>query len=126
MTGPEGWGYFVKLEQELSADGKSIGIFRYGKSYNDSALYRQQSGVHWLFYDPHFFGSIRNDLMGTAFNWVEATASVRDEYNFEFFYRFPFFPHVDTTLSYQAIFDPALDLGIDFTNVFSIRIRTTF
>ena len=101
-------------------------IIRYGRSFDDSALYRQLAGAHWLYYDPHFIGHIRNDLVGVAFNWVEATAGTRDEYNFEVFYRFPFFPGVDTTFSYQAIFDPALDLGVDSASVFSIRIRVVF
>jgi hypothetical protein len=126
MTGPSGWGFFLKHEQELSADGRVIGILRYGKSYDGSALYRQQAGVHWLLNDPHFFGSIQNDLMGVAFNWVEATGGIRDEYNAEVFYRFPFFPGLDTTFSYQAVINPALDLGVDFASVFSFRFRMVY
>ena len=29
------------------------------------------------------------------------------------FYRFPIFPNVDTSLHYQYVIDPALDLGIE-------------
>jgi hypothetical protein len=126
MNGPAGWGFFLKHEQELSADGRSVGILRYGKSYDNSALYRQQAGAHWLLNDPHFFGRIQHDLMGVAVNWVEATNGTRNETNVEVFYRFPFFPGVDTTFSYQAIFNPALDLGIDFASVFSLRVRIVY
>ena len=50
----------------------------------------------------------------------------RSEYNLEVFYRFPVLPLVDMTLSYQSIFNPALDLDNDHASVFSMRIRTTF
>ena len=46
--------------------------------------------------------------------------------NFEVFYRFPMVPGFDTTFSYQAIFNPALDLGIDFSSAFSFRFRIVF
>jgi hypothetical protein len=125
--GPPGWGFMLKVENELTADGRAIGILRYGKSYDGSALYRQLAGAHWLLYDPHFFGRIKNDLMGVAINWVEPWQSgTRGETNFEVFYRFPMVPGFDTTPSYQAIFNPALDLGIDFASVFSFRFRIVF
>ena len=50
----------------------------------------------------------------------------RGEYNFEFFYRLPIFPQVDMTLSYQSIFNPALDPDNDQASVFSLRLRTVF
>jgi len=124
--GPAGWGFMLKLENELTADGRAIGILRYGKSYDGSALYRQLAGAHWLLYDPSFFGRINNDLMGVAINWIEATQGQRGETNIEVFYRFPLVPGFDTTLSYQAIIDPALDLGIDFSSAFSFRFRIVF
>ena len=43
----------------------------------------------------------------------------RDEYNLEVFYRFPLFPGVDTTLSYQSVFNPALNTEFDHAHVFS-------
>ena len=33
MTGEEGWGFAMKLEQELTRDGRAVGIFRYGRRY---------------------------------------------------------------------------------------------
>jgi hypothetical protein len=33
---------------------------------------------------------------------------------------------VDTTLSYQSIFDPALTTEIDHASAFSLRVRTTY
>ena len=56
-SGPAGWGYMLKLENELTADGRAIGILRYGRSYDGSALYRQLAGAHWLLYDPQPFWS---------------------------------------------------------------------
>jgi len=125
--GPPGWGFMLKLENELTADGRAIGILRYGKSFDGSALYRQLAAAHWLLYDPHFIGRIRNDLMGVAVNWVEPTQSgTRGETNIEVFYRFPLVPGFDTTFSYQGIINPALDLGVDFASAFSVRFRAVF
>jgi hypothetical protein len=125
--GPSGWGFLVKLEQELTADGRAIGIARYGWNSHDSGFYEQQAGVNFLLYDPHFIGRIRNDLVGVAFNWVRPTLTGnRDEYDVEIFYRFPIFPLVDVTLSYQSIFKPALDPDNDQASVFGLRLRTTF
>lgn len=126
MNGPSGWGIFAKYEQELTADGRVIGILRYGKSFEDSAFYDQQASVHFLLYDPPLLHRLQNDLIGVAFNWVDATNGVRDEYDVEGFYRFPLFPLVDMTLSYQFVVNPALDLGIDRASVFSMRFRTNF
>jgi hypothetical protein len=127
QNGPSGWGFFLKLEQELTADGRVVGIARYGKSFNDSAFYDQQAGAHLLLYDPHFIGRIRNDVVGAAFNWVRPTVTVdRNEYNVEVFYRFPLFPGVDTTFSYQSVINPVLAPDINHASVFSLRLRTTF
>jgi hypothetical protein len=78
-----------------------------------------------LHYQPT--GRFKNDVIGTAFNWVDsAYANTRDEYNWETFYRFPLLPEVDTTLSYQAIFDPAFQTNFDFSSAFSLRMTTSF
>ena len=70
---------------------------------------------------------LKNDMLGLAFNWAETPIpGARDEYNFEVFYRFPMFPNLDTTLSYQLVIDPALTREFDDVSVFSLRIRTTF
>ena len=127
MTGREGWGFAMKLEQELTSDGRAVGIFRYGRSYNGSSIYKQQAGMSFLLYDPSDPIGIQNDLVGVAFNWVESVViGARDEYNFEVFYRFPMFPHVDTTLSYQSVIHPALTTAIDHASAFSLRLRTTY
>ena len=66
-------------------------------------------------------------MVGLAGNWAAASAvGARDEYNLELFYRFPLFPGVDTTLSYQSVFDPALNTFFDHAHVFSLRLRTVF
>lgn len=127
MTGQEGWGFAMKLEQELTRDGRAVGIFRYGRSYHDSAIYKQQAGLSIVLNEPDDPIRIKNDMLGVAFNWVESVvAGSRDEYNFEAFYRFALFPAVDTTLSYQSVFDPAFTTEIDQASVFSLRLRTTY
>ncbi|MGI9239511.1 MAG: carbohydrate porin [Verrucomicrobiales bacterium] len=127
-TGKEGWGYSLKYEQELSEDGRLIGIARWGQSFNESALYKYQAGANVLLYDP--FGTamgMQNDLVGLGLNWVEPTAAgSRDEYNAEVFYRFPLFPGVDTTVSYQGVINPALNPDDDFASVVSLRLRSVF
>jgi hypothetical protein len=125
--GPDGWGFFLKLEQELSADGRFIGIAKYGRSDNDSALYKSQANVLFLYYDPDFIGRIQNDVIGFAINYVEPSLEgSRGEYNPELFYRFPLFPQVDMTLTYHSIINPALDRDNTFASAYSLRIRTTF
>jgi len=127
MTGQEGWGFAMKLEQELTSDGRAVGIFRYGRSYNDSAIYKQQAGLSIVLNDPADPVRIKNDLLGVALNYTDSVvAGSRDEYNFEAFYRFPLFPVVDATLSYQSVFHPALTTEIDQASVFSFRLRTTY
>jgi hypothetical protein len=125
--GPDGWGFFLKLEQELTADGRLIGIAKYGRSYNDSALYESQANLLFLYYDPDFIGHIQNDVVGVAFNYVEPSlAGTRGEYNPEIFYRFPLFPQVDLTLTYHSIINPALDPDNSHASAYSLRLRTTF
>ena len=127
MTGRSGWGIFAKHEQELTADGRAVGILRYGKSFDESAFYEQQAGVHFLFYEPRVLTRLKNDVVGVAFNWASVPeSSARSEYNAEVFYRFPLFPQVDTTLSYQSVINPAFNRDDDHVSVFSLRIRTTF
>jgi porin len=125
--GPEGWGFFIKHEQELSADGRAIVAFRYGKSYNESAAYEEQFGAHFLLYDPVGAGRLGNDLFGVAVNWVQANVEgARPESNLEVFYRFPIFPNVDMTLSYQSLFNLALDPNNDHASAYALRLRTAF
>jgi hypothetical protein len=126
-TGKAGWGYSLKYEQELSDDGRAIGILRWGQSFDESALYNYQAGANFLLYDPDVIGRIKHDLVGVGLNWVEPSAlNSRDEFNGEVFYRFPMFPRVDTTFSYQYVYHPALAPDIDHASVFSFRLRTLF
>jgi porin len=126
--GPDGWGFFLKHEQELTADGRAIAIVKYGKSFNDAAFYEQQAGGHFLLYDPSGATLLENDLAGVGYTWANSAlaSATRSESNAEVFYRFPIFPLVDMTLSYQSVFNPALDPDNDHASVFSVRIRTTF
>ena len=128
-TGAEGWGITVKLEQELTDDGQTVGVLRWGKSWDEAGIYDQQAGAHLLFYGPFSNSALglNNDVIGFAVNWVDsAYADTRDEYNLEVFYRFPLFPGLDTRLSYQYVIDPAFTREIDGVSVFSIGFRTVF
>jgi len=121
-TGRDGWGFAMKIEQELTADGRAVGIFRYGRSYDKSSIYKQQAGLSFVLVDPADPLRLQNDLFGVAFNWVDSVvAGSRDEYNFEAFYRFPIFPVVDATLSYQSVIHPAFTTAIDHASAFSFR-----
>jgi hypothetical protein len=125
--GLDGWGFFAMHQQELTADGRALGIFRYGKSFDDSAVYEQQAAAHFLLYEPRLLTRLKNDAIGTAVNWAKAQgAGSRSEYNAEVFYRLPLFPEVDTTLSYQSVINPALTREVDHASVFSLRFRVTF
>ena len=116
-----------KLEQELSADGRVIGILRYGKGYDGSSFYEQQATVHLLLYDPPGHGDIQHDVVGVGFTWAKAGDNgIRSEYNAELFYRLPIFPHVDATFSYQSVINPAFTKDIDHASVFTVRLRTSF
>ncbi len=122
-----GWGFMGKLEQELSADGRVIGILRYGEGFDDSSLYDQQATVHVLLYDPPSPSHIQHDVVGLGFTWAKAGQNrIRSEYNAELFYRLPIFPHVDATVSYQSVFRPAFTKDIDQASVFTLRLRTSF
>ena len=125
--GPDGWGFFLKMEQELTADGRFVGIAKYGWSSNNSALYEQQANLLFLYYDPDFIGRIQNDVIGIAINYVDTSIQgAQGEYNPELFYRFPLFPQVDLTLTYHSIINPALDRDNTHASAYSLRIRTTF
>jgi hypothetical protein len=127
MAGPSGSGYFLMHQQELTDDGRAVGILRYGESYDDSAVYEEMAAAHFLLYEPNFFTGIKNDVVGVAFNWAKAPIdNSRNEKNLELFYRFPLFPGVDTTVSYQSVIDPVLTRDLDNASVLSLRLRTVF
>jgi porin len=132
-TGNDGWGFFIKGEQELTCDGRLIGLLRYGKSYRDSAIYEALAAGHLVLYDPFNTGEFKEkgfnaDATGFAYNWIQPTASSsdRDESNFEFFYRFDLFPEMQATLSYQAIVNPAFDPTNNYGSAISFRLRSTW
>ena len=130
-TGPAGWGVFIKHEQELTRNGRVIGIMRWGRSYKDSAIYDKQAAGHLVVYDPFCSGRYKelgfnSDAAGVAYNWAQPTGIDRDESNVELFYRFALLPEMDATVSYQAIINPALDLGNDYGSAISLRLRSTW
>ena len=127
-TGVEGWGFTLKLEQELTSDGRLVGIVRWGRSFDNSAIYKQQVGVHLVLNEPRLFNRIKNDAVGLAFNWIQPADvfSGRDEYDLEVFYRVPLFPLVDTTFHFQQVFSPAFAPEINNASVFSVRLTTSF
>ena len=126
-TGKEGWGYVLLYEQELSQDGNWVSIFKLGQAFNGSSVYDRQATAALVLYDPHFISRISNDAGGIALSWVDPSAAgSRYESNVEIWYRFPLFPSLDTTLSYMAIINPALDPNNDFASAFSLRLVTAF
>ena len=125
--GPDGWGFFLMHQQELTADGRLIGIARYGHGFDDAAVFDDLAAVHLLFYEPRLLTRLKHDVVGAAFNWGNTPVDgARDEYNVEVFYRFPLFPNVDTTFSYQSVINPAFTRDVDHASVFSMRLRTAF
>jgi hypothetical protein len=131
-TGLEGWGLYIKHEQELTLDGRAIAICRWGHSYKASALYEEQLGAHLVLYDPFNSGKFQQDLFeadlfGMAYNWVQPNVEgAGDESNVEFFYRFPLFPEADATISYQAVIGPSQAPELDVGSAVSFRLRSTF
>jgi hypothetical protein len=126
-NGPDGWGFYALHEQQISRSGDAVAVFKYGKSYDDSAFYKSQVSASFLFYEPHFFGTIINDVVGVSLNWVDpVTAGSRTESNVEILYRFPLFPELDMTISYMGIINPALDPNNDYASAFSLRFVSTF
>jgi hypothetical protein len=85
------------------------------------------TSVHFLLYDPPGTSQLKHDLVGVPLTWAAVPQSeARDEENLELFYRFPIFPQVDATLSYQSVFNPAYDRDNDQASVYSFRLRTSF
>ena len=125
--GPEGWGFFLKHEQELNSDGNAIMVLRYGKSFNKSAFYGDQVGASFLLYNPTGVTRLENDVVGVAATWVQSNIEgARGETGIEMFWRFPILPKVDISLSYQGIINPALDPNNGYASAYSIRLRTFF
>lgn len=126
-TGNSGYGYSVLYETALADNGRPWIVARYGRSFDGASIYDAQAGLHFLLYQPAGKLRFETDLLGAAINWVDsATPGARDEYNFEVFYRFPIFPKLDLTASYQHIKDPAVTREFDHVNAFSIRLVTDF
>lgn len=129
QLGPSGWGFTVKLEKELAADGRSIGILKLGRSTNDSGPYRKLASVHYLLYDTNLpLGrSSDNDLIGVGLTWTEpAIPGTQNETLFDILYRFPLLSWAEATLNYQSVFNPALNADVDHAHVFNFRLRVTF
>ena len=129
--GPEGWGVYFKLEQELTCDGRLIAVGRWGRSYKDSAVFDRLAGAHLVLYDPFNSGryermGFESDVVGLGYDFGRATLANRDESDIELFYRFPLFPEVDMTIAYQAIFNPGFNLNNDFGSAISLRFRSTW
>jgi hypothetical protein len=127
--GPSGWSIAGKHEQELTADGRMIGILKYGRTYNDSGIFKELASGHFLLHDPDVPGArkIKNDVIGVGLVWAEMPVpGTRDETSMEIFYRLPMFRQLDVTFSYQSFWNIARNPDIDQSNVYSVRLRTTF
>lgn len=127
-TGEDGWGYFIKLEQELTASGRDIGMIRFGKSFDDSAQYKEQGSIRYARIDPPDPFGLRDDQFGFAVSYVKPITDPfnRDEWGVDTFYRFNLFNRVQFSLAYQVIFDPSFNPDEDTVNVFSVRLTQFF
>jgi len=130
-NGPEGYGIYFKFEQELTCDGRMVGIGRWGRSYKESATYERLAGAHLVYYDPFHSGryermGFESDVVGVCYDFGRATTGLRDESDVEIFYRFPLFPETDMTIAYQGIFNPGANLTNDFGSAVSLRLRSTW
>ena len=127
-TGKEGWGYYFLHEQELTRDGNLVAIFKYGRSMKESALWERHANIALVMYEPSLIGTITNDSVGIS--WAMARATGEDvtgrEQTVELWYKFPLFPGLDTTLHYQAVFNPTYDPTNDVVSAFSLRFTTAF
>ena len=127
-TGEDGWGFFAKYEQELTRDGQNIFIARYGKSYDDAAVYEEQGSIRYVRLDPPDPFGISADRFGIAASFVDPLVNPldRDEWAIDAFYRFNLFERVEASVGYQAIFDPSFNPNDDTISVFSFRISQFF
>ena len=127
-TGEEGWGYFIKLEQELTDDGKDIAIIRFGKSFDGSAQYEEQGSIRYVRQDPPDPFGLRDDQFGIAMSYVKPIVDPfnRDEWGLDTFYRFNLLNRVQFSLGYQVIFDPSFNPDEDTINIFSLRLTQFF
>lgn len=127
-TGESGWGYFVKLEQELSRSGKDIGMIRYGHSNDGAALYKEMGNIRYIRVDPPDPFGLSNDVFGIAASYVKPLSNPfdRNEWGFDMFYRFNLFERVETTLGYQIINNPTYNPDEDQVSVFSFRFTQFF
>ena len=127
-TGESGWGYFLKLEQELSRDGQNIGMIRYGHSFDDAAVYKQQASIRYIRLDPPDPFRLKDDRFGIAASWVDPLVNPadRDEWGIDTFYRFNLLERIETSFAYQVIFDPTFNPDKDSVHVFSFRFTQFF
>lgn len=124
-TGVDGWGWGVLLEQQLSADGNTVAVGRFSKSYDKAAIFDTQGALAVLFYEP--FDWFESDVVGFQYNYVDPFASgTRKEHTFEAFYRLPVTAGIDASFVYQHIHHPGNTREIDSANVFSIRLVASF
>ncbi len=136
----DGYGILAKVEQELSSDGRFIGVVNYGHSWGDAPARNHLIG-RLVIEDPFRFINpdidVAGDRLGFGTSWVDpAISGARDEYNFEIFYRFPLFPNVDLSFDAQYMLDPAFipvveDAAPDAETfddlfAFTVRLRMTF
>lgn len=124
----------VRPEQELTSDGRLIGIARWAKALKGKpAIWDQQAGVALILNEPKILGVLKDDAVGLGFNWAKENEDAREEFDIELFYRFPLFQNVDFALAYQYVVDPANARSATTGRyivtdgfVFSLRIRATF
>jgi hypothetical protein len=127
-TGADGWGYFIKFEQELSKTGKDIGMIRYGRSYDGAAAYKEQGSVRYVRIDPPDPFGLKDDRFGIAASFVSPLVNPfdRNEWSIDTFYKFDLLERIETTFAYQYIRNPTFNPFEDQVNVFSFRFSQFF
>lgn len=127
-TGQSGWGYFVKLEQELSRSGNDVVMIRFGQSYDDAAAYEQQGSIRYVRIDPPDPFGLDDDAFGIAASYVKPIVNPfdRNEWGIDTFYRFNLLERVETTFGYQYIADPTFNPTTNAVHVFSFRLSQFF
>lgn len=127
-TGQDGWGYFIKLEQQLSQSGKDVGMIRFGQSYDGAAVYKQQGSIRYVRLDPPDPFGLEHDAFGIAASYAKPIVNPldRDEWSIDAFYRFNLLERVETTFAYQYIGNPTFNANENQASVFSFRLSQFF
>lgn len=119
-----GHGLAVKLEQELTATGRIVGLVRFGYGFGSASRYRITASAQAFVKKP--LGD-EDSLFGIGLGWGRRTeGGSSDEYVLESFYRISLLRSFQITFDLQFIFNPANNPGRDVVTVGSVRFRILY